>query len=261
MRRHTRRCRRTWDEVAPLSLLPTAPLTSPSKQPPPLPAPEYFEPTRFKDHLIHLTRVIDGIMSGSPSLSPEHKALFLGKALPAIVRALTRHRYLCTAPPPTTFVLFALFSVSVSCVVICWGDAYALLFRFKDEDDQFLQANDFFTIVLDLVVALMPTDNIPLLETLNRIFDEHRAFYYHSLDKEASLSSFPCLLACSPGICFAGCRVPSSSLLTSCTHNNNGRTCCTCACSLRRTSQLLKTTMSHRLYARTRISSEQTERR
>lgn len=56
--------------------------------------------------------------------------------------------------------------------------------RFKDNDDQYLRTNEFFIRVLDLIIALIPTDHTELLETLNRIFDDHRAYYYHTLEKE-----------------------------------------------------------------------------
>lgn len=64
--------------------------------------------------------------------------------------------------------------------------------RFKDNDDQFLRTNEFFTRVLDLVIASVPVDNTELLETLNRIFDDNRAFYYHTFEKEV-LTTVPFL--------------------------------------------------------------------
>lgn len=40
--------------------------------------------------------------------------------------------------------------------------------------------------MLDLIIATMPADNLELLETLNRIFDDNRAYYYHPYEKEVS---------------------------------------------------------------------------
>ncbi|KAL6077589.1 USP domain-containing protein [Balamuthia mandrillaris] len=89
-----------------------------------------------------LESVIDSLTSEECPFTAEHRVYFVHTALPAIIKILVQRRF--------------------------------------KEDDHFLLVNEFFLRVIDLAIYRMSYDNEPLLEILNKLFDDTRPFYFHT---------------------------------------------------------------------------------
>eukprot|EP01087_Luapelamoeba_hula_P010523 TRINITY_DN2786_c0_g2_i1.p2 TRINITY_DN2786_c0_g2~~TRINITY_DN2786_c0_g2_i1.p2 ORF type:complete len:2352 (-),score=229.36 TRINITY_DN2786_c0_g2_i1:29-7084(-) len=103
-------------------------------------------------HLEVLKHVIQTFFQPAGSqLSPQHQAYFLCDVVPSAVRILTHRRF--------TFAT----------------------------DEQLLRVNEFLLRAVDIAVKFIPSDVAPLLESLNRIFDENRTFYSWALSEKEDL--------------------------------------------------------------------------